>query len=143
MPDPSDLDQVKAANHAYYAALSARDLAAMERVWTATPQDVNIAPPIRPVAHAGWDAVRANYQSFWASLEELTVSMSSPNIHIEGSVAWVYGIEHVTRTVKGGHARVGTNFGTSIFLKQEGCWRMVFHHAAAMPEANDSLPSEQ
>jgi len=57
----SDLDQVKAANQSYYAALSARDLSAMERVWAMGPRDVNVAPPIKPAAHPGWDAIKKNY----------------------------------------------------------------------------------
>ena len=53
--EASDFAQVKVANQAYYAALSARDLAAMERVWARSPSDVNVAPPIKPAAHRpGW-----------------------------------------------------------------------------------------
>ena len=52
----ADLDEVKAVNQAYYIALSARDLAAMEQVWSRSKHDVNIAPPIRPAAHVGWDS---------------------------------------------------------------------------------------
>jgi hypothetical protein len=66
MAQQSDLDQVKAANNAYYAALSARDLRAMEQVWSRAPDVVNIAPPVRPAAHVGWDAVKKNYEGFWA-----------------------------------------------------------------------------
>lgn len=49
----SDTEAVRASNQAYYAALSARDLQAMEQVWSRSPGDVNIAPPIRPTAHVG------------------------------------------------------------------------------------------
>lgn len=129
----SDLDDVKAANQAYYTALSARDLAAMERVWSATARDVNIAPPIRPAAHVGWDAVRKNYSGFWQTLDELTVSMPEPKIEIQGDVAWVYGVEHAKRKPKNGEVSTGTNFGTSIFVRKDGRWRMVFHQAALIP----------
>jgi ketosteroid isomerase-like protein len=83
----SDVEQVKTANQAYYAALSARDIAAMEQVWARTVQAVNIAPPVRPAAHAGWDAIKKNYAGFWGTLDELTVSMPDPEIHVHGSVA--------------------------------------------------------
>src|SRR5690242_14143171 len=66
--EPSDADQVVAANFSYYAALSARDLSAMERVWAQGPHDVNVAPPIKPEAHTGWNTIRKNYQTFWATL---------------------------------------------------------------------------
>lgn len=57
-----DIEKVKAANAAYYEALSARDIAAMEQVWSHTAAATNVAPPVRLAAHTGWDAVRKNYQ---------------------------------------------------------------------------------
>jgi ketosteroid isomerase-like protein len=129
----SDFDQVKAANQAYYAALSARDLAAMERVWAQSPRDVNVAPPIKPAAHIGWDTIEKNYQTFWATLDELTVSMEESQVVVHGSVAWVYGIEQARLRTKNGEVSAGPNFGTSIFIKEGGRWLMVFHQAALIP----------
>jgi ketosteroid isomerase-like protein len=133
MSEISDLDQVKAANQAYYAALSARDLSAMEIVWARSPRDVNVAPPIRPAAHTGWDAIKKNYQTFWGTLDELSVAMSEPHIEIHGTVAWVYGIEQAKRKAKNGQVSGGPNFGTSIFIKESGHWLMAFHQAALIP----------
>ena len=133
--ETSDRDQVNAANQAYYAALSARDLSAMERVWARAPRDVNIAPPIRPAAHIGWDTIKANYRTFWATLDELSVSMAEPNIEIQGTVAWVYGNQRANRKEKNGHVSGGDNFGTSIFVKDGGRWLMVFHQAALIPSS--------
>jgi ketosteroid isomerase-like protein len=131
--ETSDLDQVKAANQAYYLALSARDLIAMERVWARSSRDVNVAPPIKPAAHTGWDTIKKNYQTFWATLNELTVSMAEPHVVIRGPVAWVYGIEQSQRKAKSGQTSGGPNFGTSIFIKEGGRWLMVFHQAALIP----------
>ena len=130
----SEVDKVKAANDAYYAALSTRSIPAMEQVWARTPRDVNIAPPIRPAAHVGWDTIRKNYQGFWGTLDELTVSMEKTTIEIRGSVAWVYGIENVQRRDKKGQTSGGPNFGTSIFVKDGDRWLMVFHQAALIPQ---------
>ena len=129
----SDFDQVKAANQAYYAALSARDLTAMEHVWAQSPRDVNVAPPIKPAAHTGWDTIKKNYQTFWATLDELIVSMEEPQVVVHDSVAWVYGIEQARRRAKNGEVSAGPNFGTSIFIKEGGRWLMVFHQAALIP----------
>jgi ketosteroid isomerase-like protein len=123
----SDIEQVKVANKAYYDALSARDLTAMERVWAPTAQVVNIAPPVRPAAHAGWGTIRKNYIGFWGTLDELTVSMADPEIRIHGSVAWIYGIEQTKRRAKDGTVSGGSNIGTSIFIKDNNRWLMVFH----------------
>ena len=125
---------VKAANRAYYSALSARDLTAMEKVWTRTADDINIAPPVKPVAHKGWDAVKANYVGFWGTLDTLSVSMEDPTIKVRGAVAWVSGIEKAQRRTKTGAEQTGTNFGTSIFVNHDGRWLMIFHQAAAIPQ---------
>ncbi len=136
LAETSDIEQqVKAANQAYYTALSARDLSAMERVWSRSPGDVNIAPPIRPAAHTGWEAIRKNYETFWATLDELNVSMPEPTIAIHGSAAWVFGIEQARRKTKDGRVSGGPNFGTSIFVKEDGRWVMVFHQAALAQSA--------
>ena len=131
--ESSDLDGVRAANQAYYAALSARDLSAMERVWAQTPEAANVAPPIKPVAHRGWDAIKKNYQSYWATLDELTVSMADPHVVIHGPVAWVYGIEEAKRKAKSGQVSGGPNFGTSVFVKEGSRWLMVFHQTSLIP----------
>ena len=131
--EESDINQVKAANEAYYSALSSRDLSAMERVWDKTPRDVNVAPPIKPVANTGWEKIKKNYETFWATLDELTVSMSEPHVVIHGSVAWVYGVEQSKRKAKNGQISGGPNFGTSIFVRENDRWLMVFHQAALIP----------
>ena len=132
----SETDKVKAANDAYYAALSARSIPAMESLWARTARDVNVAPPVHPTAHIGWNDIRQNYQEFWGTLDELTVSMESPTVEIHGSVAWVYGIEKAQRRDKKGQTSGGSNFGTSIFVKDGGRWRMTFHQAALMSPAH-------
>jgi ketosteroid isomerase-like protein len=130
----SDIEAVKAASQSYYAALSARDIHAMEKVWAQSPDDVNVAPPIRPVANMGWATIKKNYDTFWSTLDELTVSMENPAIKIEENVAWVYGTEQAKRRTKDGQVSAGPNFGTSIFVKRDGRWLMVFHQAALMPQ---------
>ena len=82
----------------------------------------------------GWPAIRKNYETFWLTLDEFTISMEKPTIKIEGQVAWVYGVEQAQRRTKTGQASSGPNFGTSVFVKRDGRWLMVFHQAALMPQ---------
>jgi spermidine/putrescine-binding protein len=105
----------------------------MERVWSAGLNDVNIAPPIRPAAHIGWDTIKQNYQTYWATLDELNVSMAEPHIVIQGGVGWVYGVEQAKRKSKEGKISGGSNFGTSIFVKEGERWVLTFHQAALIP----------
>lgn len=127
------MDDIQAANQAYYDALSARDLAAMASVWDQSAEATNIAPPIRPVAHVGWPAIRGNYEQFWGSLSSLTVTMSDPIITVRGDVAWVHGIEQTRRIALDGAASGGSNYGTSIFIRRDGRWWMMFHQATVIP----------
>ena len=94
-----------------------------------------MAPPFKPVAHIGWDAIKKNYRTYWATLDELTVSMAEPRAVIHGSVAWIYGIEQANRKAKGGQISGGPNFGISIFVKEGDRWLMVFHQTALIPSS--------
>jgi ketosteroid isomerase-like protein len=130
MPDRSDADKVIAANAAYYKALSARDMTAMAEIWTCASDNILIAPPVDPVTHIGWDAIKRQWERYWAQFDQFTVSMASPTVNVNGPVAWVHGIETSQRRSKGGKASSSSNYGTNIFVKDDGRWRMVFHQAA-------------
>ena len=53
--EAASASKVKAANNAYYKALSDRDMRAMEKVWTCATDNILIAPPTNPVTHVGWE----------------------------------------------------------------------------------------
>ncbi len=129
----SETQKVKAANLTYYRALSARDIRAMEKVWTCASDNILIAPPVNPVTHIGWDAIRRNWERYWAQFDEFNVSMEDPTVNVNGPVAWVHGIEHSRRHAKTGQITTSANYGTNIFCNQDGRWLMVFHQAALIP----------
>ena len=129
----SEVDAVKTANDAFYAALSKRDVSAIQKVWSSDADIQNIGPRSK-VADVGWDAHKVSYERTFDAFPELKVSMPEPRIKINGSTAWVSGIEHAERKTKKGEMSKGTNLGTSIFVKQSGKWRMVHHHASAIPQ---------
>jgi ketosteroid isomerase-like protein len=124
------MNEIADANRAYYAALSARDMEAMAEIWDQSENAVNIAPPTRPMAHVGWPAIRRNYEEFWSTLKQLAVTMVAPSIVERGDTAWVYGVETTQRTTPDGTTQAGKNYGTSIFVRSNGRWLMVFHQAA-------------
>jgi ketosteroid isomerase-like protein len=128
----SELDAVKAANQAFYTALSARDIGAMQKVWSADADIQNMGPRSKG-AEVGWAAIKKNLETTFDNFPELKVSMDEPRIKINGATAWVNGIEKAQRKNKAGEAGSGVNLGTSIFVKQGGRWRMVYHHASAVP----------
>ena len=98
----SEGSNVKAANAAYYKALSARDIGAMEMVWTCGADNILIAPPVNPVTHIGWEAIKRNWENYWPTFNKFSVSMTVTAVNINGPVAWVHGIENVTPANEGG-----------------------------------------
>jgi SnoaL-like domain len=48
-PQSSETDSVKAANQAFYSAFSARDIAAMQKVWSSDAGIQNIGPTNKSV----------------------------------------------------------------------------------------------
>jgi ketosteroid isomerase-like protein len=128
----SEIDAVKAANQAFYAALSARDIGAMQKLWSGDADIQNIGPRSK-VADDCWDAVRKGLERAFDTFPELRVSMEQPRIKINGATAWVSGIEMAQRKNKAGEASSDTNLGTTIFVKAGGRWLIVYHHASSVP----------
>lgn len=129
----SDIEGVKAANEAFYAALSARDVNAMQKVWSSARDIQNIGPRSK-APDVGWPAIKKSLEGTFANFVELKVTMEDARIKLSGSTAWVSGIEKAERKTKAGQAISGSNLGTSIFMKQDGRWQMVYHHASATPK---------
>lgn len=132
----SEASNVKAANLAYYKALSARDIRAMERVWTCGADNILIAPPVNPVTHIGWEAIKRNWEIYWPTFNKFSVSMTVTAVNINGPVAWVHGIETLRRRTKAGEVSSSHNYGTNIFVKQDDRWLMAFHQSAVIPESS-------
>jgi ketosteroid isomerase-like protein len=130
----SENAKVEAANLAYYKALSARDIAAMEKVWTCAAGNILIAPPVNPVTHVGWPAIKRNWQTYWPKFDKFSVSMKVTAVNINGPAAWVHGVETSNRRSKAGEVTASCNFGTNIFAYQDGRWLMVFHQSAVIPD---------
>ena len=129
----SEIDAVKTANQAFYAALSARDVAAMQKVWSSDADTQNIGPRDK-AATIGWAAMKKRSAGAFDAFPELKVAMAETRIKIVGAVAWVSGIEQMQRKDKAGGTSSGANLATNIFQKQGGRWLMVYHHASLMPQ---------
>ena len=129
----ADINAVKAANQAFYAALSARDIGAMQKVWSSDVDIENIGP-FSKTAHVGWDAIKKRFEETFGNVSELKDSMEQPRIKINGNIAWVSGIEQGESKDKAGTLHSDTNLATNIFEKKAGDWLMVYHHASRVPQ---------
>jgi len=130
----SEASKLKAANTAYYKALSARNMRAMEKVWSCARDNILIAPPTNPVTHVGWKAIKRNWEDYWPTFSRFSVSMTVTALSINGPVGWVHGVETSRRRSKTGEVTSSRNFGTNIFVNDDGKWRMAFHQSTVIPK---------
>jgi uncharacterized protein (TIGR02246 family) len=124
-----DQQAVAEANAAFYAALSASDLDAMNEVWF--PADW--AECVHPgwTALRGWDAVREGWRLIFEG-SRVVVDASDLRVRIVGDVAWVSCLERIAATDE---EQIHTSMAqaTNLFVRHDGRWRMVVHHASAVP----------
>jgi ketosteroid isomerase-like protein len=133
---PADIDAVKAANAAFYTALSARDAKAMEGLWANKPYVINIGPVSKSIAVGYEDAVTKYYgNNFNNVFSAVSASMvSTAQLQTDGKLAWVVGTENAKLTFKTGEVREFVTFTTNVFEKDGDRWLMVSHQAGIVPK---------
>ena len=118
----SDEDGVLAANEAFYAAFRARDIAAMDALWSRT----------KPVAvfHPGWPGIEGREEVMDSWYRILMVGSPpdirplEPTVILNGSTAVVFCTEDL-----GDDAAIATN----TFVREGTGWRLTHHQAAGLP----------
>jgi ketosteroid isomerase-like protein len=130
--DSPDVTAVRAANEAYYAGLSSRDLAGLRKVWSADA-DIEHIGPMSKTPDIGFAAFQKDPEGLYAQFPQLHVAMPQPRIKVISDVARVSGLEKVRMKDKAGKEIAMDVLGTSLFAKQRGRWVMVHHHASAVP----------
>jgi ketosteroid isomerase-like protein len=129
----SEIETVAAANHAFDAAISGRDIKAMERVWAAEPYAIAVHPASKALI-IGSDAVRKSWEATFDRFAEISVSMKEPQIHVAENVAWVVGMESVQGKARNGDAVSFMAFTTNMYQKRDGRWLMVLHTTSRVPQ---------
>ena len=125
----SDETAVAAANLAFYRALEARDLSAMDQVWL---HDESVSC-VHPGWHrlSGWAEVRRSWENIFANARRWTVACEDVRIHVLDDVSWTTCVELLTLTGSDPDEEPARMQATNIFARQEGVWRLVHHHASA------------
>jgi ketosteroid isomerase-like protein len=114
----TDQDAVLAANHEFYRAFTARDLAAMEGIWARRA----------PVAciHPGWTALKDRHTIIdsWAGIlsnpEAPRIACFDEQVFLYGDVALVLCEEELES---------GTLAASNLFVREDGAWRIAHHQA--------------
>lgn len=125
----SDEADVIAANAAFYEAFAARDVEAMETLWSSSASVVCVHPGWAPLR--GKAQVMESFRGIFANPRGPIVRASRASAHIFGETAFVVCFETV-----GGARLVATN----VFVRERGEWLVVHHHAGPVA---DEEPSEE
>jgi len=124
----SDLERVRAASRQFAAAIEARDINAMDKVW-AHESYASFIGPLSTTVAVGWDGVRQAWQMRFGQFERVIISMDKPHIRINGQAAWGVGMEKVELLRKDGKTISFDAFVTNVFENQSGQWLLVAHQA--------------
>jgi ketosteroid isomerase-like protein len=130
----ADEQALKAANAAFYTALSGRNEAAMGQAWAHAPYVAAIHPGSKaPII--GWDAVQQSWADNFKRFPVTTVTPSEPiAFRRNGNTAWIVDTEAVHLKDTGGKENQFTALATNVYESQDGHWLMVVHHASLVPQ---------
>jgi ketosteroid isomerase-like protein len=124
----SDVERVNAASQVFIAAISARDIRAMEKVWAHAPYATFIGPLSTTVV-VGWDGVKKAWEMRFDQFDRVAISLAESHVHANGKVAWAVGVEKVQLLRKDGGTLNFDAFVTNVFEEQDGRWLLVSHQA--------------
>jgi ketosteroid isomerase-like protein len=126
--ETSDIDGVNATSQAFLAAISARDIGAMDQVW-AHESYATFMGPLSTTVVVGWDGVRKAWEMRFSQFDRVTISVTESHVRSKGRVAWVVGIEKVQLLRKNGEMLSFDAFVTNVFENHDGRWVIVSHQA--------------
>jgi len=130
----ADVDGVKAASRAYYAALAVADNgAAMEKVWAHTPYITYVGPRSRSII-VGWEPLKKMWEELNNITAERKVAVSDAHIHVNGNLAWEMAQESGSAKFKDGNEVKIDSLVTNVYEKLDGRWLIVSHHVQPKPQ---------
>jgi ketosteroid isomerase-like protein len=129
-----DLERIAAASQQFVAAIGARDINAMDKVW-AHENYASFIGPLSTTVVVGWDGVRQAWQMRFGQFDRVNISMDKPHIRINGEVAWAVGMERVALLRKDGKTMTFDAFVTNVFENKGGQWLLVAHQSTPVFKA--------
>jgi ketosteroid isomerase-like protein len=124
----SDVEQVNAASKVFIAAIAARNIRAMDKVW-AHESYATFIGPLSTTVVVGWDGVRKAWEMRFGQFDRVTISLAESHVHTNGDVVWAVGVEKVELLRKDGKTVAFDAFVTNVFEKKDGRWLLVSHQA--------------
>jgi ketosteroid isomerase-like protein len=124
----SDVEGVNAASQVFIAAIAARDIGAIDKVWAHEPY-ATFMGPLSTTIVVGWDGVRKAWEMRFSQFDRVTISSAESHVRTSGNVAWAVGIEKVQLLRKNGDTLSFDAFVTNVFENRDGRWLLLSHQA--------------
>lgn len=119
------IEDLLAANEAFYAAFEARSLDAMSDVWLHAEHVACTHPGWATLK--GWPAVAASWFALFQGDQQVQFILTRDAPVARGDVGWVTVDENL---ITGDQA--STVAALNLFEHVDGAWRMVAHHASQL-----------
>lgn len=118
------VDDVLAANQAFYDAHERRDIVAMAAVWEHDDRTVCVHPGW-PILRT-WPVIEQSWRQIFAGPGRNQFILTDVVVTIDGEIAWVTLEENLVDT-----GTTGTVAATNLFARSgAGVWRLVAHHGS-------------
>lgn len=130
-----DETAVAAANLAFYRALEARSLSAMDLVWSHSDATCCVHPGWHRLD--GWEEIRRSWKNIFTSARPWTASCEDVCILVYGDIAWVSCVEIIRPFGASATDAPARMQATNLFAREEGGWKIVHHHASATPDEEE------
>ncbi len=119
----NEIQQVLAANLAFYTAHEERNIEAMDEIWDHGAGTACIHPGW-PILR-GWEAVRDSWARIFAGPGRNQFILTNVTASIRGTMAWVTLDENLMD-----RANTGTIAATNLFVRSANGWKLVLHHGS-------------
>ena len=117
------IEEVLAANRAFYEAHELRDLDAMRDVWEHSDRATCIHPGW-PILRT-WKLVEESWRRILGGPGRNQFIITNEAVAVHGDIAWVTLDENLVSDVG-----TGTIAATNIYARTDGTWRLVAHHGS-------------
>jgi ketosteroid isomerase-like protein len=133
----ADAGSVREAASAFYAALNARDIGAMEALWAQDADPIKLHPsgPFARAPAVGWEAVRRSFAEAWPHFAEWSVKVNDMRVRVGQGWAMVLATTPVHVKVQGSDsAHDYTALATILYERRGDRWLIVHQHVSQPPQ---------
>lgn len=121
---------VLSTNQKFYDAFNQQDLEKMQQVWVRDPA-VSCIHPGWPVLR-GFDPIIKSWQDIFEHTDHMEIKLTNVQVVTTADLVWVSCQENLFSIHQAG-VQSSKVHATNLFKRVSGEWKMILHHAAALP----------